>query len=224
MVRSGHQGPPLSLNCEALGPSPQPQLRGDPAAVILSSGASESGTGSLDQAHAPVGSRLVAPSRGWGAHRGPGVPWQPLACLRPRFRGSAWSSAMRTARAARRHRPLHCQGPSLLPCVFSHSSPRKDAFLQKDFCTLRVRLPCTAAPSPPGAPSLEACGSSGPVLGPGGSSSRKLGPHPGTKPRSMRWPRALGSRMAASRSEGPGPRAPGAGTWSDNQEPNSHWL
>lgn len=140
--------------------------------------------------------------------RAPRCPWQPLVRLSPGI-GMVLGAAGREG--SRRHRALHGPGPRL-PRASSHSSARKGAFLQKNPARRASGFLVGAPgllPSRPGNTDRE--------RGPGGSSSRKRGPHPGTKPRARGRRRALRTSMATPRREGPGPPGCSAGTWSDNR-------
>lgn len=97
-------------------------------------------------------------------------------------------------------------------CLLTSLTPQ-GRFLAKESCTLWESGFLVGAPGLlPSRP-----GHTGPERGPGGSSSRKRGPHPGTKPRARGWRRALNTSMATPRREGPGPPGRSAGTRSDNR-------
>lgn len=102
-------------------------------------------------------------------------PWQLLVRPSPRI-----SEVLRAAGCeGSQEAPSPPLSGALTPvCLLTFLTPQ-GRFLAKEFCPLRVRLPGRG----PGVPCLEAWGYR-PERGPGGSSSRKRGPHPGTKPRS----------------------------------------
>lgn len=111
--------------------------------------------------------------------------WRPLGgLLSAQALGSAWALSgvgPEGGQEAYGPRPRHArlsQGP-LLPCVSSHFLTPQGLSLANESCPLRTWLP-------------------------GQSSSRKRGPHPGTKPRSQDWLPAVRRKCVAPRREGPG--------------------
>lgn len=122
-------------------------------------------------------------------------------------------------RAAGRHLARFLVIPGSVEGLYSRVSPHIShptrALPCERFCTLRTRLRCRGSRPAP-TPSLEARELS-PGHRQGGSSSRKLGPHPGTKPRSRSWLPGARRKSVAARGEGPWPRDPRAGASSEGK-------